>query len=224
MTNEAHPSSELARAPMSGAIDAVVFDIGGVLIDWNPRHLYRKLLAHEQVERFLTEVCTRDWNRCQDLGRTIEQGTRELLERHPDERELIAAYYGRWEEMLGGEIGASVDLLHELHAVGMPLYALTNWSHETFRIVRREYAFVELFDGIVVSGEERLAKPDERIFRVLLDRYGLQAGSVLFIDDSADNVRSAQRCGLQTLLFRSPHELRGDLARLGLALSEVSLP
>ena len=140
---------------------AVVFDLGGVLIDWNPRHLYRKLLPDDaSIEEFLAEVCTSEWNYQQDAGRTVAEAVGELSGRHPDKAPLIAAYYERWEEMLGGAIEASVALLEELDAAGVPLYALTNWSRETFPIARRRFPFLERFRGIVVSGEEGAAKPD----------------------------------------------------------------
>ncbi len=192
---------------------AVVFDLGGVLIDWNPRHLYRKLLPDAaSVEAFLAEVCTAEWNLQQDAGRTVAEAVAELSARHPDRAELIAAYYGRWEEMLGGPIDDAVAVLEELDAAGVPLYALTNWSRETFPIARRRFRFLERFRGIVVSGEERVAKPDARIYRLLLERYALDPAGCLFIDDVAHNVDGGRAAGMDGLLFTGAAALRRELA------------
>ena len=192
---------------------AVVFDLGGVLIDWNPRRLYRKLLPDAaSVEAFLAEVCTHDWNHQQDAGRTVAEAVAELSARHPDRAELIAAYYQRWEEMLGGALDEAVAVLEELDAAGVPLYALSNWSRETFPIARRRFRFLERFRGIVVSGEERMAKPDPRIYRLLLDRYHLDAGRCLFIDDVARNVEAARAAGMDAIEYTSAAELRRELA------------
>jgi 2-haloacid dehalogenase len=190
----------------------VVFDLGGVLIDWDPRRLYRKLLPDEAtVEAFLAEVCTAEWNHQQDAGRTCAEAVAELSGRHPERADLITAYYQRWEEMLGGEIADSVELLGELEAAGVPLYALTNWSRETFPIARRRFEFLGRFRGIVVSGEERAAKPDPRIYRTLLERYRLDAGACLFVDDVARNVESARAAGMDGILFTSAAALRREL-------------
>lgn len=192
---------------------AVVFDLGGVLIDWNPRHLYRKLLPDAaSVEAFLAEVCTSDWNHQQDAGRSCAEAIAELSARHPDRAELVAAYYGRWEEMLGGALEEAVAILDQLDAAGVPLYALSNWARETFPIARARFPFLARFRGIVVSGEERVAKPDPRIYRILLDRYRLEPSGCLFIDDVARNVEGARAAGMQAVLYSSPAELRRELA------------
>jgi 2-haloacid dehalogenase len=139
-------------------VHAAVFDLGGVLIDWNPRYLYRKLLADDAaVETFLTEICSQEWNSEQDLGRSWSEAVESLAREHPDQRALIAAYRERWEEMLGGPIDESVELLAELRASGLPLFALSNWSAETFPIALSRYSFLSWFTGIVISGEVRLA-------------------------------------------------------------------
>jgi len=192
---------------------AVVFDLGGVLIDWNPRHLYRKLLPDAaSVEAFLAEVCTSDWNYQQDAGRSCAEAIAELSARHPDRAELVAAYYGRWEEMLGGALEEAVAIVDQLDAAGVPLYALSNWARETFPIARARFPFLARFRGIVVSGEERVAKPDPRIYRILLDRYRLEPAGCLFIDDVAGNVEGARAAGMQAVLYTSPAELRRELA------------
>ena len=199
------------------ATDAVVFDLGGVLIDWDPRHLYRKLLADEAaVEEFLATVCTPEWNAEQDRGRPFAEGVAELVERHPAHAAAITAYHERWTEMLGGEIPGTVAVLAELRAAGVPLYALSNWSAETFRLTRGRFPFLEWFDGLVVSGEEGVTKPDRRIFELLIERFGLVPAATVFVDDSAANVTAARGLGLDAVRFRGVGGLRCDLAVRGL--------
>ena len=195
------------------AVKAAVFDLGGVLIDWDPRYLYRKLLADEgEVEEFLATVCTPEWNAEQDRGRPFAEGVAELVERHPAHAAAIAAFHERWPEMLGGDIPGAVELLAELRATGLPLYALTNWSAETFVVARERFAFLDWFDGLLVSGEERIIKPDPAIFELLLDRFGLDPGSTFYVDDSTANVAAAAALGLDAVRFTGPGRLRRDLA------------
>jgi 2-haloacid dehalogenase len=197
--------------------DTVVFDLGGVLVDWNPRYLYRRLFDDEAaMERFLAEVCTSHWNEQQDAGRPWREAIAALSAEHPQHAGLIAAYRERWDEMLRGPIAASVAILDELRARGVPLYALTNWSHETFPLARRRFRFMETFLGIVVSGEERLIKPDPAIFQRLLSRYGLDPARTVYIDDAPRNVAAAARLGMHALHFRDPATLRDELCRAGL--------
>ena len=199
------------------ATKAVVFDLGGVLIDWDPRYLYRKLLADEAaVEEFLATVCTPEWNAEQDRGRPFAEGVAELVERHPVHAAAITAYHERWTEMLGGDIAGTVELLDELRDTGVPLYALTNWSAETFGIARERYQFLEWFDGVLVSGEERMIKPDPAIFRLLLDRFGLDPGAAFYVDDSPANVAAAGELGFDAVRFTGPEQLRRDLEARGL--------
>ncbi len=197
---------------------AIVFDLGGVLIDWNPRYLYRKLFPGDEagMEAFLAEVTTAEWNLQQDAGRPWDEAVEALAAEHPDRRELIAAFWHRWDEMLGGPIEPTVAIVDELRSAGHRLFALTNWSAETFPIARERYPFLGWFEGIVVSGEVRAAKPDERIFRHLLERYGLDPAQTLFIDDSRANVAAAAALGFETILFETPRQLRGRLVELGL--------
>ena len=200
----------------AAAVDAVVFDLGGVLIDWNPRHLYRKLFEDEaKMERFLSEVCSPVWNVTLDAGMSFDEGIAELLRRHPDEAHLIRAWKERWEEMLGGAIEGAVALLDELHAAGMPLYALTNWSAETFPIGRRHFPFLERFRDIVVSGQEKIVKPDPRIFELLVRRTGVAPERTVFIDDGERNVAAAARLGFRAVRFTDPESLRASLTALG---------
>jgi len=189
-----------------------VFDLGGVLIHWDPRTLYRKLLRDEaEVEAFLSEVCTAEWNHRQDEGRTCAEATAELTARHPDKADLIAAYYDRWLEMLGDAIHGTVAILAELDAAGVPLYAISNWSRETFHHARARFDFLRRFRDIVVSGEVGVAKPDPRIYQLFLARHQLAAGDCLFIDDVARNVDAARALGMTAIQFESPAQLRGQL-------------
>lgn len=191
----------------------VVFDLGGVLIDWNPRHLYRKLFGNDELsmERFLAEVCTKEWNECQDAGRSWATAVSLLSAQYPAHAALIDAYHARWEEMLVGPISGTVQILRELKDRGTPLYALSNWSKETFPFAQRQFAFLEWFDGIVISGEEELIKPDPRIFEVLLRRFGLRASSTVFIDDSRPNVDAALAMGIGGIHYSGADQLRKDL-------------
>ncbi len=177
----------------------IVFDFGGVLIDWDPRYLYRKVFeTEEEMNFFLENICKYEWNLLQDAGRSLAEATRELQEQHPEYKEEIEMYYGRWEEMLGGLFEDNVKLIRPLKEK-YKVYGLTNWSAETLPIARRKYDFFELFDGIVVSGEEKLVKPDPRFYRVLLNRYNLKAKETLLIDDNAENIRAAEKLGFQTV-------------------------
>lgn len=198
-------------------LTAVVFDLGGVLIDWNPRYLYRKLFDDEAaMEAFLADVVSPEWNGQQDSGRTWAEAVEVLSREHPEQRDLIAAYWHRWQETLGDAIAPTVAILEELHGAGVRLYALSNWSAETFPIARPRYPFLDWFDGIVISGEEKVAKPDPAIFRHLLDRYGLDPATTVFIDDSEANVRAAASEGIVALLFVDAATLRNDLRGFGL--------
>jgi 2-haloacid dehalogenase len=207
-------------------VKAVVFDLGGVLIDWDPRYLYRKLLDDEAaVEEFLATVCTLAWNAEQDRGRPFAEGVAELVERHPAHAAAITAYHERWAEMLGGAVDGTVEVLAELRAAGVPVYALTNWSAETFGFARERFEFLEWFDGVLVSGEERMIKPDPAIFRLLLDRFGLDAEATFYVDDSEQNVAAADRLGFDAVRFTTPAQLRRDLvARRLLARSAPNPP
>lgn len=198
----------------------IVFDLGNVLIGWEPRAMYRKLFAREEdMEWFLSNVCTPAWNLEQDRGRLFAHAVQELVALHPEPlHAAIRAYHERWPEMLTGQIEGTVELLLQLHAAGTPLYALTNWNQETFVHARERYEWLERFLGIVVSGDERVVKPEPAIYRTLLDRYGLTPEACLFIDDSAANVAGALAVGMQALQFHDPVQLREELRRLGFRL------
>jgi 2-haloacid dehalogenase len=204
----------------------VIFDLGGVLIDWNPRYLYRKLFAgdDEAMEAFLAEVTSPAWNAEQDAGRTWREAVDALAAIHPDRRDLIAAYDERWEETLGDPIEGTVEILAELRAGGLRLAALSNWSAEKFPIARPRYPFLDWFETIVISGEVRVSKPDPGIFRHVLERLDLDAEACVFIDDSAANVEAAADLGMTALQFRDPATLRADLRALGLLQAVSSRP
>jgi 2-haloacid dehalogenase len=195
----------------------VVFDLGNVLVRWNPRLLYEQLIPDaEELERFFGTVITHDWIRDQDAGRTFADGIALLTAQFPHYEHEIRAFWERWEEMVPGPIEETVEILAELRERQIPLYALTNWSHETFPIARPRFPFFEWFEGIVVSGEVQLVKPDARIYRHLLDAHGLRAEDCVFVDDSPANVAGAEAVGISALHFQSPERLRRDLAELKL--------
>jgi 2-haloacid dehalogenase len=198
------------------SFDTVVFDLGGVLIDWDPRYLYRRLFDDEAaMERFLSEICTPLWNHQQDAGRSWHEAVAMLSAQHPQHAELIGAFHTRWPEMLGGPIAPSVAVLDELRGRGLRLYALTNWSRETFPVARERYDFLRWFDGIVVSGEEGLAKPDPVIFQRTIERFSLVPRQTIYIDDASRNVAAAFQAGMHGLQFRDAETLRAELCRLG---------
>lgn len=202
-----------ARVP----VEAVVFDVGGVLIDWNPRHLYRKLFDDAaEMERFLTEVCTQAWNEQADAGRPTAEITEELCRVHPEKRPLIESYYARFAEMIGNAFDESVAIVERLHGSGMPLFVLSNFSAETFPIARQRFPFFGYFSGLVISGSEGMKKPERRIYELLIDRFDLTPSRTLFIDDRADNTQAAREAGWRALQFTSPQQLAYDLQALGL--------
>ncbi|QRP65114.1 HAD family phosphatase [Rhodanobacter sp. FDAARGOS 1247] len=197
--------------------DTVIFDLGGVLIDWNPRYLYRHLFDDESsMEQFLAEVCDGQWNEQQDAGRSWDEAIRLRSAEFPEHAALIAAYRTRWDEMLRGPMHDSVAILEELRARGVRLYALTNWSQETFPLAFERYPFLRAFEGIVVSGQERMIKPDPAIFQLLLNRYGIDPGRAVYVDDAPRNVDAAAKLGMHALQFRDAAVLRGELLALGL--------
>ena len=195
---------------------AVAFDLGGVLIHWDPRLLYRKLLPSEDaVERFLATVCPPEWNERLDAGLPLAEGIAERIARFPHHEPLIHAYGERFGEMMLPMHG-SIALLGELAQRGVPLFALSNWAAETFERTHRQFAFLAAFEGIVISGRIGIAKPDPRIFRHLLEAHGLEAGELLFVDDRSANVAAAGAVGIEGLLFEGPASLRAALVQRGL--------
>ncbi|TWV96810.1 HAD family hydrolase [Chitinophaga pinensis] len=201
----------------------LVFDLGAVLIDWNPRYLYNKIFATAaETDFFLSNICTSAWNEEQDAGRSLQDATELLITQHPQFEAEIRAFYGRWKEMLGGQIEETVEVLRELKECNQfKLYALTNWSNETFPLALVTYPFLQWFDGIVVSGREKIRKPDAAFYNLLLDRYDLDPSSTLFIDDNERNIRGAAACGIDGIHFTSAMQLKSELAERAVYLSAV---
>ncbi|MGE5521006.1 MAG: HAD family hydrolase [Candidatus Dadabacteria bacterium] len=195
------------------AINTVVFDLGGVLIDWNPSYVFDQMFnSEEQKRHFFENICTSEWNEKQDAGRPLKEATEELVEKHPEWKQYIEAYYGRWEEMLGGPIHQTVDILRELKQKGnQTLYALTNWSAELFPIALERYEFLHWFDGRLVSGEEMTRKPFPEFYQLLIDRFQLLPRQSIFIDDNLKNVTAAEQIGFKVVHFKSPGQLRSEL-------------
>ena len=199
------------------AIDTVIFDLGDVLIAWNPRNLYRKLIPDEaRMEAFLAEVCSPAWNARQDAGRPVAEGVAELVAAFPQHEGWIRAYYGRWTEMLGGVLEGTAALLRALKTKGYRVLALTNWSADTFPEAQRLFPVLGEFEGIVVSGEEGVIKPDPAIYRTLCERYRVAPERAVFIDDNPRNVAAAQALGMRGIHFVSPPQLGNELRGLGL--------
>lgn len=198
---------------MSGKINTIIFDLGGVLIDWNPRYLYRKIFkTEEEVTWFLENICTSEWNDQQDGGRSFEEATKELIQKHPEWEEPITAWYGRWHETIAGPIEGTVQILKEIkESKKYALYALTNWSAETFPWALDNFDFLHWFEGIVVSGVEKSRKPLPDFFQILFDRYAIKPSEALFIDDNLHNIEGAKALGMNTLTFKSSEQLLKDL-------------
>jgi 2-haloacid dehalogenase len=196
----------------------LIFDYGGVLLDWNPRYLYRKLFPNDEpaMERFLEEINFSAWNVQQDAGRPFAEAVAELCARHPGYCDLIRAYDERFLEAVGGAIPGTVEILRRLHLAGFPLYGLSNWPAEKFCLVRPMYAFFDWFQGMVISGEVGVVKPDPRIFHLLLGQVARPAEQCLLIDDSAANITAAASLGFQTIRFQDPTQLAAELAARGL--------
>jgi len=200
-------------------INTIIFDLGGVLIDWNPRYLYRKIFkTEEEITWFLENICTAEWNDEQDAGRSFEEATKELIRKHPEFREPIAAWYERWQETIAGPIHGTVEILNNIKASNrFRLYALTNWSAETFPWALDNFDFLQWFEGIVVSGVEKCRKPLPEFFQILFDRYNVNPEEAIFIDDNPENIEGAKALGLNTIAFRSPEQLDTELRQLNLS-------
>ncbi|PWK75416.1 2-haloacid dehalogenase [Mucilaginibacter oryzae] len=197
-------------------INTIIFDLGAVLIDWNPHYMYRTLFSNEQeMKEFLANICTSDWNEEQDAGRPLQEGTDLLVAQYPEHEANIRAFYGRWIEMLGEPLHGTVEIFRQLKASGKyKIYALTNWSAETFPMALERFDFLGWFDGIVVSGTEKMRKPTPAFYQVLLDRYNVDAGEALFIDDNYRNILAAEEMGIKSIHFASSEALEEELKRL----------
>ncbi len=201
-------------------LSTIIFDLGGVLIDWNPEYVFKDVIPDPERRRFFFEnICTHEWNIEQDAGRSLEEATTLLVDQWPEWETEIRAYYGRWEEMLGGPIEETVELLRELRDLGTHrLLALTNWSAETFPVALERYDFLQWFEGIVVSGTEQTRKPFADIYHLLLERYSIPAEEAVFIDDSLKNVEGAQAIGMQGIHFQNVDQLQEALREYGVSI------
>ncbi|MCF1191619.1 HAD family phosphatase [Mangrovimonas sp. AS39] len=200
---------------MMKPINTIIFDLGGVLIDWNPAYVFRDVFQDdEKMNWFFDNICTSDWNENQDAGYPISQATEDLVVKYPDYERLIRMYYGQWEKMLGGEIIGTVRILKSL--IEDPQYkvvALTNWSSETFPIAQKRFEFLSWFEGIIVSGEEKTRKPFKEIYEITLSRFNLQPECSLFIDDNLRNIEAAQKLGINGIHFKDPDQLGESLEK-----------
>jgi len=205
---------------MNNSYNAIIFDLGGVLIDWNPRYVYRTIFkTEEEIDWFFENVATHDWNENQDAGYPIAKATEELVAQHPEWEKEIKAYYGRWTEMLGGPIHETVEIFRQLKEnPDLKTYALTNWSAETFHIALERYDFLHWFDGRVVSGEEKTRKPFHNFYQKLLDRYHVDPAKAVFIDDNLRNIKASEELGITGIHFHNPIQLKQELNNLGLLL------
>lgn len=203
---------------MSQKIDTIIFDLGGVLIDWNPRYLYRKIFkTEEEITWFLDNICTMEWNDEQDAGRSFEDATNYLLAKHPEWELPIRAWYGRWQETIAGPLHDTVEILkHFKENTDHRLYALTNWSEQTFPWALDNFEFLHWFEGIVVSGVEKTRKPFPEFYHILFDRYTINPATSIFIDDNSKNIVGADAVGLRTIHFKSPAQLKTKLRTLNL--------
>jgi len=196
-------------------IKNIIFDLGGVLIDWNPDYMYQSLISDiNERKYFLENICTLTWNEEQDGGRSIEEANQLLIAQFPEKKDLILAFYERWEEMLKGPIEGSVDILRRLKEKNVhQIYALTNWSAETFPRALELYNFLHWFDGRIVSGEENTRKPFREIYELTLSRFGLDPAETVFIDDNLRNIKAAEACGIAAIHFQSPELLLEELEK-----------
>lgn len=194
----------------------IVFDLGGVLIDWNPQYLYRKIFAKEaDIQQFLEQVCHQEWNAQQDAGNSLAEATEERIRKFPHLEDEIRAYYERWTEMLGGAVEPTVEILEEfVKDPNYRVFALTNWSHETYPLAQEIFPFLGWFEGVIVSGEEKIKKPDPRLYQILCERFSIAPQDTIFIDDSQANVTVAEELGFKTIHFRAPEQLRSELSNL----------
>lgn len=201
---------------MSNNIKTIIFDLGGVLIDWNPEYLYRKIFNNDEskMEWFLTEICPYSWNENQDAGKSWPLAIEEKVAEHPQYREWIEAYYYRWEEMLGGSLQGTIEILKKLiDSKKYQILALTNWSADTFPKALQHFEFLHWFDGIVVSGEENTRKPFHDIYQILFERYNVTPSEAIFIDDNTKNIEAGNELGLNCINFKSPADLAEELKK-----------
>jgi 2-haloacid dehalogenase len=203
---------------MNQTIHAIIFDFGNVLLEWDPRHVYRRYFPNNEdaMERFFQEVNFMEWNAQLDKGRPFAVGVAQLSEQFPHYSDLIQAYHDNWKDSITNHIEGTVRLMHRLKQAGYSLYGLSNWSAETFPIMRAKYDFFNLLEDIVLSGEVGLIKPEPAIFELTLQRIGRPAHECLFIDDGPANVAQARKMGFATIHFHSPEQMEEELREMQL--------
>jgi 2-haloacid dehalogenase len=203
-----HPRNEFTAA---------ILDLGGVLVDWNPRHLYRKLFPNDEaaMERFLSEIATPDWNRQLDGGRGFQEAIDELSARHPEHAQLLQAYSDRWPEMLGDVDVGTASVIRELRSRGLKVYALSNWSAETYPLALGRVPELTLFDDVLISGEAKRTKPDPLLFEQAIERFAIDPVATVFVDDQIDNLEGARKAGLIAIHFTDSTALRSTLTDMG---------
>lgn len=199
-------------------INTIIFDLGGVLIDWNPDYLYKQILTNDSERKwFYDNVCTPDWNEEQDAGRSIQEATNLLIKQFPEQEVYIRLFYDKWTEMLKGPIQGTVEVFKELKASRRyKIYALTNWSAETFPIALERYEFLQWFDGRLVSGEEFTRKPFPDFYEKLIQKFSIEPEKAVFTDDNPRNLLPAAQLGMKTIRFEDPEQFRNDLVKLGI--------
>lgn len=203
-------------------IKSIIFDLGGVLIDWNPEYVFLKAFEgdREKTNWFLNHICTSDWNENQDAGYPLKQATEDLVEKFPEYEKYIRMFYGDWENMLGGAIEETVSILKQLKASNnFQIVALTNWSSETFPIAKQRFEFLDWFDGIVVSGEEKTRKPFKEIYEICLNRFEITPENALFIDDNLRNIKAAEALHIHGIHFKNPQQLKKDLNQFNILIT-----
>ena len=202
----------------------IIFDLGGVLLDWNPRNLYKEVFQVEkEMEYFLSAICSPVWNAKMDAELSFEEGIAELLPDYPEYAEQIRMYHTHWIKMLGGEIPESVSILRELHEAGIHLAGLSNWPEDKFTLIKDSYPFLEWFDPLVISGMVGVAKPDPAIYQILLQEAGVSPENCLFVDDMSGNIEEAARQGFETIQFDTAQNLRVELENRGLLTGRIPL-
>lgn len=197
----------------------IVFDLGGVLIDWDPRYLYRQIFSdQEELDFFLSEVCSPEWNALTDSDKSFQDAIEDLIPQFPEYKDQIQVYFSRWEEMVAGPISGSIEILGKLYKNKYPLAALSNWSSETFPIVHAKYEFLDWFDPLIISGQVGLIKPDPQIFNLLLCQLDQDPEECVYIDDLESNIQAASKIGFRTILYQSPEHLQAQLHALDVVL------
>ena len=196
-------------------IETIIFDLGNVLVSWDPANLYRKIFTDSQeMNYFLANIGTMEWHTLQDGGRSPQEGTEDLVQQYPQHEEAIRTYYTRWKEMFNGPIEGSVQILKELKEKDYLVYALSNWNRELYEQTVDDFPFLDWFDGKIISSDDGMKKPDEAIFQLLFERFNIDPKTAIFIDDNKANTETAERLGLRSILFTSPEALRNSLQTL----------